>query len=629
MDNFDAKIEYEIADLFNSMSSRYTPAEIVKLRAAYELAREAHSSQRRKSGEPYIIHPIAVARIASEELSLDVNSVMAAFLHDVVEDTPITIEEIEAQFDKDVAYLVKVLTKEEKSDNDGESKQVDNFRRMLESINYDIRALLIKLSDRLHNMRTLSSMRPEKQMKIAGETDYFYAPLANRLGLYRVKTELENLSLRFRCPQEYFYLEGKLKRDKEANRDRYENLTDKIQNILDENDISASIVVQNRLPYSIWKKLNKSGKDLRHLDNRSVIRIVYADDMHRSDKVICLGIYSLLTTYFKERPNSFINYIDSPKENGYQALHIKVLGDRGIWEEIHILSESMLRNSQLGCLRIAEGDTIFNWIKNFKVILQDIAFHSTEVSFMESVMSSFYKDDIVVYTPEGRSVILPYGASALDFAFELDTELGIHAYYARVNGRLKSIKSILNRGDCIEVIKNEKITPKDEWLDYTLSYKARRNLHSYLSNIKRLAYTRCDECQPLPGDEVVGFKDIDGSIMLHKRNCATAIRLASQLGDSLVNVKFEEDVDFVYPVTLSIRAVDRYHLLSDLVECITEKLKLSIDSLTTVTEDALVKCSINFLVHSIEELRMVTSYINQIDGVDEVRHSSYTVSPQR
>ncbi len=622
MDNFDAKIEYEIADLFNSMSTRYTPAEITKLRAAYDLAHEAHNGQLRKSGEPYIIHPIAVARIASEELSLDVNSVMAAFLHDVVEDTPVTIKEIEAQFDQDVAYLVKVLTKETKSDN-GSSKQVDNFKRMLESLNYDIRALLIKLSDRLHNMRTLSSMRPEKQMKIAGETDFFYAPLANRLGLYRVKTELENLSLRFRCPQEYFYLEGKLKRDKEANRDRYENLTDKIQNILDENDISASIVVQNRLPYSIWKKLNKSGKDLRHLDNRSVIRIVYSDDAQRPDKVICLGIYSLLTTYFKEKPNSFINYIDSPKENGYQALHIKVLGDRGIWEEIHILSESMLRNSQLGCLRIAEGDTIFNWIENFKVILQDIAFHSTEIGFMESVMSSFYKDDIVVYTPEGRSVILPYGASVLDFAFELDPDLGLHAYYARINGRLKSIKSTLNRGDCIEVIRDERISPKDEWLDYALSYKARRNLHSYLLNIKRLPYTRCTECQPLPGDEVVGFKLPDGGVMLHKRNCATAISLASQLGDSLIDVKFEEDIDFVYPVTISIRAVDRYHLLSDLVECITEKLKLSIDSLTTVTEDAIVKCSINFLVHSIDELRMVISYINQIDGVDEVRHSTY------
>ncbi len=620
MDNFDAKIEYEIEDLLNSMASKYSPSEIEQLRAAYEVAYEAHKHQRRKSGEPYIIHPIAVARIASEELSLDVNSVMAAFLHDVVEDTPYTVEQIEALFGHDVAYLVKVLTKEKKEYYES-SSQVENFKQMLGSLNYDIRALLIKLSDRLHNMRTLSSMRPEKQMKIAGETDYFYAPLANRLGLYEVKTELENLSLRFRCPQEYSALERALKLDEEINQERYENLTTKIQNILDDNNIDATIMVKNRLPYSIWKKLNKSGKDLNHLDNRSVIRIVYADDLKRSDKVICLGIYSLLTSYFKEKPSSFLNYIDSPKENGYQALHIKLLGDRGIWEEVHILSESMVRSAQLGCLGIAEGDSIFNWIEKFKAILQDIAYSSGEVSFMDSIMSSFYKDDIVIYTPNGQSVILPYGGTALDFAFEIDTELGLHAHYARINGRLKSIKSVLNRGDCVEVIKADHVCPKEDWLDHALSYKARRNLYTYLSKIKQLPYYRCPECEPLPGDEVVGFTQHDGNVTLHKRNCSTAIRLASQLGDTLVAVDFEEDIDFLYPVTISIKAVDRFHLLSDLVECITEKLKLSIDSLTTVTEDAIVNCKINFLVHSIAELRMVITYINQIDGVDEVRRS--------
>ncbi len=620
MDNFDSKIEYEIEDLFNGMRTRYTPQEMKQLRAAYELAYEAHKQQRRKSGEPYIIHPIAVARIASEELMLDVNSVSAAFLHDVVEDTPYTVEQIDEQFGHDVAYLVKVLTKEKKAYYEG-STQIENFKQMLSSLNYDIRALLIKLSDRLHNMRTLSSMRPEKQMKIAGETDYFYAPLANRLGLYDVKTELENLSLRFRCPQEYSTLERALVRDDEQNRARYESLREKIQNILDDNNMDATIVVKNRLPYSIWKKLSQSGKDFDHIENRSVIRIIYADDNTVSDKDICLSIYSLLTTYFKEKPNSFINYIDSPKENGYQALHIKVLGDRGIWEEVHILSQSMVRNAQLGCLGIAEGDSIFNWIEKFKAMLQDIAYQSGEVNFLESVKSSFYKDDIVVYTPRGASVILPYGGTALDFAFEINTDLGLHAQYARINGRLMSVKSILNRGDCVEVVRSESVHPKPDWLEHAISYKARRDLYAYMSQIKQLPYDRCPECQPLPGDEVVGFTQPDGGVMLHKRNCATAIRLSSQMGDSLVAVDFEEDDEFLYPVTITIKAVDRFHLLSDLVECITEKLKLSIDSLTTVTEDAIVDCRINFLVHSIGELRMVITYINQIDGVDEVRRS--------
>lgn len=615
---YDQHIQQQVTTLFQAMEQRVTPEEMGRIETAYALADEAHKSQKRKTGEPYIIHPIAVAYIVGKELMLGANPVIAAFLHDVVEDTPYTIEDIEERFGEDVAFLVRVVTKRKKEHYEM-SKQLDNFKQMLDSVHYDIRAILIKLSDRLHNMRTLESMRPDKQMKIAGETDYFYAPLANRLGLYDIKTELENLSLRYRCPREYAMLAELLEKDEADNRGRLDYFTDRISRLLSDNGIRARLEVMYREPYSIWRKMQATGRDFKHLDYRHVIHILFPDDLQVSEKNMSLRIYSLLTDEFKEKPGGIANYIDSPKENGYQSFHVKLLCEQGIWEEIHISSERMVRNSRLGCVAGRTEKNIDNWIEKFKAVLQDIAYHSQEGSFMESVVTSFYNDDIMVFTPQGRPIILPQRATALDFAFEIHSRIGEHAQYARVNGKLCSIKTVLHRGDCVEIGVNEHINPQPDWINHVLTYKAKRHLRSCLSRMKQIPYKRCPYCHPLPGDEVIGFTEVDKCVTVHKRDCSSAICLASQKGDSIVSVNFEEDKDILYPVSISIKAVDRYHLLSDLIDSITNKLKLSIVNLTTVTVDEIVDCTIDFSVHSVKELQDVIAHVNMITGVDEVR----------
>ena len=331
-----------------------------------------------------------------------------------------------------------------------------------------------------------------------------------------------------------------------------------------------------------------------------------------------LRIYSVLTDVFKERPGSVANYINAPKENGYQSFHVKLLSPRGKWEEIHSSSERMVRNSRLGCTAERSEKNIKAWLDKFREILKDIAHHSNEIDFMEGVTSSFYNDDIMVFTPKGKAIILPKNATALDFAYEIHSQVGQHAKYARINGRLSSVKTVLQRGDCIEIGTDEKVNPKPDWIDHVLSYKAKKQIRTFLSHQKRVKYILCPNCHPIPGEEVIGFKSSRGEVTLHKRNCKSAISMASQQGDSIVAVNFEEDPEFLYPVRLMIRGIDRYHLLSDLVDCITERQHLSMTELSTNTIDNIAECTIDFAIHSVKELNETIESINAIDGIDEV-----------
>lgn len=618
MEDYDKLINGQLESILSVMDRRNVSAEDrIRIREAFEFAREAHAGQKRKSGAPYIIHPVAVARIVAEELQLGPNPVIAAFLHDVAEDTSFTLDDIKARFGPDVAYLVRVVTKQKKMQYET-SKQVENFKQMLDSLHYDIRAILIKLADRLHNMRTLDSMRPEKQMKIAGETDYFYAPLANRLGLYGIRRELENLSLRYRCPLEYQELEQAIEADKAEDRQRLDAFTGEMLELLRRKGIQARTEVRYRMPYSIWRKIQSTGRDFKHLDYRHVVRLIYPAEREEDEKRICLHIYSILTDRFKEKPGSIVNFIDSPKENGYQSFHIRLLSEHGIWEEIHISSERMVLNSKLGCAVERMEGAWDNWIAKFRALLKDAASQTAEGWFMDSVVSSLYNEDITVFTPQGKPINLPQRATVLDFAFELHNSIGAHAQYAKVNGKLCSVKTELHHGDCVEVGVNPDFAPRPDWLDCVQTYKAKSFLRSYLGQIKSIPKNRCLCCHPLPGNEVIGFRELDGTITIHKRDCALAIRQASQDGDSIVSVDFPEDKDVFYPVRINVRAVDRYHLLIDLVDCITNGMKLSISSLNTETVDEIADCTINFSVHSFSELQKVIASISSIDGVDEV-----------
>lgn len=614
---YEEKIQASVESIFTMLAKRLDEEQMKMVRAAYNFAAVAHKDQKRKTGEPYIIHPIAVARIVAEEMGLGANPVMAAFLHDVIEDCPYTIDDIRERFGDDVAFLVGVVTKQKKAKYD-KSKQVDNFRQILSSVQFDVRAILVKLADRLHNMRTLSSMRPDKQMKIASETDYFYAPLANRLGLYNVKTELENLSFRYRCPREYDKLEKQLAELQLAEKDDVDAFVAKAQEILAANDIEARIELRMRSHYSIWRKMQAHGCDFHHVDGKHYLRIIYNADGLHEEKKMSLHIYSVLSDNFKERPCSVVNYINAPKENGYQSFHVKVLNTQGTWEEIHISSERMIRNNRFGCTAERTEENVKAWLEKFKEVLKDIAFHTNEMDYMDGVTASFYYDNIIAFTPKGRCIVLPKDATALDFAFEIHTQVGLHAVYARVNGKLSSVKTVLHRGDCVEIGTADDAMPEADWLGHVLTYKAKRSLGSFFANRPVMEYKRCTCCHPLPGDEVIGFKGADGKITLHKRNCPSAIRLASEQGDSIVAVNFEEDDRFLFPVRICIRGVDRHHLLSDVVACITEKQNLSISKLVTETKDRIVETTVDFEVHSAEELQQAIDSIGEINNVDEV-----------
>ena len=614
---YEEKIQASVESIFAMLAKRLDEEQMKMVRAAYNFAAVAHKDQKRKTGEPYIIHPIAVARIVAEEMGLGANPVMAAFLHDVIEDCPYTIDDIRERFGDDVAFLVGVVTKQKKAKYD-KSKQVDNFRQILSSVQFDVRAILVKLADRLHNMRTLSSMRPDKQMKIASETDYFYAPLANRLGLYNVKTELENLSFRYRCPREYDKLEKQLAELQLAEKDDVDAFVAKAQEILAANDIEARIELRMRSPYSIWRKMQAHGCDFHHVDGKHYLRIIYNADGLHEEKKMSLHIYSVLSDNFKERPCSVVNYINAPKENGYQSFHVKVLNMQGTWEEIHISSERMIRNNRFGCTAERTEENVKAWLEKFKEVLKDIAYHTNEMDYMDGVTASFYYDNIIAFTPKGRCIVLPKDATALDFAFEIHTQVGLHAVYARVNGKLSSVKTVLHRGDCVEIGTADDAMPEADWLGHVLTYKAKRSLGSFFANRPVMEYKRCTCCHPLPGDEVIGFKGADGKITLHKRNCPSAIRQASEQGDSIVAVNFEEDDRFLFPVRICIRGVDRHHLLSDVVACITEQQNLSISKLVTETKDRIVETTVDFEVHSAEELQQAIDSIGEINNVDEV-----------
>ena len=637
-----ARLNQTTEALFERLSARFDEEEITLLRKAYALARTAHEGQFRKGGDPYIMHPVAVATIIAEDFMMDANSVAAGFLHDVVEDTDTTIDDIRREFGDDVAFLVQVVTKP-KSHAPGQAdlaKQENNFRQLLDSMRRDIRAVLIKLADRLHNMRSLGSMQPVKQMKIAGETDFFYAPFANRLGLNNLRRELENLSFRFRCPERYERLRRALEADRAEQSERLERLTARIRRLLSEEGIEVRTEVRYRLPYSIDRSMRDTGRDVEHVEHRYVVRVIY--DRARltpllesvPDKTICLRIYGILTAEFREKAGSLVNYVDHPKENGYRSMHVQLLGEMGTWEEIHISSEEMVRRTKLGIMlerignRRADGDVRDanrllergdrEWIDKFCVMLERIAEGEGDIHFMEGVADALYAEDITVYDAAGTPTRLPQHATALDCAFERG--VGEKAHYARIDGRLASLVTPLEHGNCVEIFTAEQTRPCAEWTDAVKTFKAKNFLKAYFRREASAGPCRCPECLPLPGQEVIGFTDetCENTVTVHRRDCPRAISLSAQHGDAIVEVEFPDHPDVTYPVATRIRAVDRPRLLHDIIASLTDGLGLEMNELHVATRDHIVELTVHYAVHSVGELRSAVRFLGAIEGVDEV-----------
>jgi GTP pyrophosphokinase len=460
------------------------------IRLAFDTAVEAHSDQRRKSGEAYIFHPISVAKIVAHQIGLDATSISAALLHDVVEDTTVTLQDIERLMGNVVAKIVHGLTKISSLKKDKDiSLQAENFRKMLLTLNDDVRVIIIKIADRLHNMQTMDSMPEYKQVKIASETLYIYAPLAHRIGLYNIKTELEDLSLKYTEPQRYSSIKEKIDESKETQDEYISSFSQFIAQQLKKERLKYEIKGRSKSIYSIHKKMLAQNVSIEQIYDKFAIRIVY-DCQRAKEKFIAWKIYSIITDHFTPNPTRLRDWISAPKSNGYEALHITVMGPMNKWIEVQIRSSRMHEIAEKGYaahFKYKQGEQkdigIDSWLNRLQEVLENNT--GNAVDFVEDFKLNLYAKEIFVFTPKGDLKSLPQGATALDFAFAIHSEIGKKTRGVRVNDRLVPLSKILVSGDQIEVITSDTIKPSKNWLDFVITSRARSIIKSSLNDEKK------------------------------------------------------------------------------------------------------------------------------------------------
>ncbi len=455
------------------------------IRSAFDLAVEAHSEQRRKSGEPYIYHPIAVAKIVAYEIGLGATSIAAALLHDVVEDTPYTVVDMERLFGENIARIVSGLTKISRLNKDQDvSIQAENFRKMLLTLHDDVRVILIKIADRLHNMQTMDSMPEHKQVKIASETLYIYAPLAHRLGLYNIKTELEDLGLKYTEPEVYATILGKINQSKEEQQKYIDSFAQTLNNGLEKEEFEYDIKGRTKSIFSIRRKMRKQNVSFEEVYDKFAIRIIFKP-VSKDEKFDAWKIYSIVTDYFKPNPSRLRDWISQPKSTGYEALHITVIGPESKWVEVQIRSERMDEIAEKGYaahFKYKQGNVkesgLEGWLNKLKETLENQSVNA--VDFVEDFKLNLYSKEIFVFTPKGDLKSLPKGASALDFAFSIHTDVGLRCRGAKVNGKLVPLSQELKSGDHVEVQTASVKKPNVRWLDFVMTARARTKIKNAL-----------------------------------------------------------------------------------------------------------------------------------------------------
>ncbi|RYC53200.1 RelA/SpoT family protein [Flagellimonas olearia] len=460
------------------------------IRSAFDVAVDAHKEQRRKSGEAYIFHPIAVAKIVASKIGLDAVSIASALLHDVVEDTPYTLADIERMFGETVARIVDGLTKIAHLKKDMDiSQQAENFRKMLLTLHDDVRVIIIKIADRYHNMLTMDSMPEHKQVKIASETLYIYAPLAHRIGLYNIKTHLEDLALKYTEPEVYKDIQAKIEDSEEDQMAYIEDFSNVIRNSLDKEGLNYYIKGRMKSIFSIRRKMKAQNVSFDEVYDKFAIRIIYKSD-RKNEKFLAWKIYSIVTDHFTPNPVRLRDWITSPKSTGYEALHITVMGPKGRWVEVQIRSERMHEIAEKGYaahFKYKHGDQkeqgIEGWLNRLQEALESA--NGNAVDFVEEFKLNLYSKEIFVFTPKGDLKSMPKGATALDFAFHIHTEIGMKTRGARVNGKLVPLGTQLKSGDQVEIITSESAKPSQTWLDYTQTARARSKIKSSLSEEKK------------------------------------------------------------------------------------------------------------------------------------------------
>lgn len=484
----------EYRALLRALRQRLKKGDRPRFRRAFEIAAESHKDMRRKSGEPYILHPIAVAQIAVDEIGLGVTSAICALLHDVVEDTEVTLEDIESEFGANYARIIDGLTKisnvvDLKSST---TEQAENFRKILLTLADDPRVILIKLADRLHNMRTLDSMKREKQLKIASETTYIYAPLAHRLGLYELKSELEDLSLKYTQPEVYDEITQGLKETK-RDRTRYINEFSKpIKEALTNDGFKFEIYGRPKSIHSIWNKIKTKEVAFEEVYDIFAIRIILDSPVER-EKEDCWRVYSIVTNFYRPSPDRLRDWISVPKGNGYEALHTTVMGPGGRWVEVQIRTKRMNEIAEKGVAahwRYKEGKAstaqeskLDSWLEHLRDMLNNP--DTDTMDFLHDIKLDLFTEEIYIYTPKGDMRVLPKGATALDFAFDIHSELGARCIGAKVNYKLVPISHVLSTGDQIEIITSMKQKPSEDWLQFVVTGKAKSRIKYYLKEEKR------------------------------------------------------------------------------------------------------------------------------------------------
>ena len=458
------------------------------IRKAFDMALESHAAMRRKSGEPYIYHPIAVAQIAAEEIGLGTTSIVCALLHDVVEDTDVTLDDIEREFGKKVAKIIDGLTKISGVFDTNSSLQAENFRKMLLTLADDVRVIVIKLADRLHNMRTMEFMPRDKQLKLSSETVYLYAPLAHRLGLYAIKSELEDLSMKYMERETYSFIKNKLN-EKKAEREKFiRDFIEPVKKVIEGQGLEADIFGRPKSIHSIWNKMKKKAIPFEEVYDLFAIRVIL-DSTPESEKADCWKAYSIVTDLYRPNPDRLRDWISSPKANGYESLHTTVMGPRGQWVEVQIRTKRMNEIAEKGFAahwKYKESSTdsgLDLWVQKVRDLLKNP--ESNALDFLDDFKMNLFSDEIFIFTPKGALIQLPLNATALDFAFEIHTDVGASCIGAKVNHKLVPLSYKLQNGDQVEIITSSKQTPKEDWLNFVVTAKAKAKIKSALKEEKR------------------------------------------------------------------------------------------------------------------------------------------------
>ncbi len=522
--------------LLKALKQKMKPGDKELIRTAFEMAVDAHKTMRRKSGEPYILHPLAVAKICVEEIGLGIRSSICALLHDTVEDTDISLEDVQREFGLEISKIVDGLTKIATVMDTNTSKQAENFRKILLTLTDDPRVILIKLADRLHNMRTLDSLKREKQLKIASETVYVYAPLAHRMGLYNIKTELEDLSMKYMESDTYKFIAKKLN-DTKRERTRYINdfvkpLKDKLQST----GLDFEIFGRPKSIHSIWSKIKKKGIAFEEVYDLFAIRII-VNSIPEKEKEDCWKIYSIITDAYNPSPERLRDWLSNPKSNGYEALHTTVMGPQGKWVEVQIRTKRMNDIAEKGLAAHwkykEEKDDESNFDKWFNQIREALSNQDTNsLDFLQDFKTSFLAEEIYVYTPKGDIKMLPVGASALDFAFNVHTAVGVKCIGAKVNHKLVPISYKLRSGDQIEIITSAKQKPNSEWLNFVVTSKARAKIKDSLKDEKRQ------------------IADLGKSILERKFNAINAVMNQSNIEELANFYKSPSTLDLLYDIAV-------------------------------------------------------------------------------